>query len=167
MYRTAFASALAFALLSSATAGAQDSANTSVNTSDVPHVMAAFHEAVVHHDGARLAALFIPEGSAWLNVLSDDAYARAKAKSPDTKKVRVGSYTDFAKFVSTTTSNLDPEHSHVRIQSDGTIATVYFDFVFNIDGKAQNRGHETWQLVKGPDGWRIAAITYSSEGRPS
>ena len=163
MYRIAFAPAVAFTLLVSATAGAQDS----VNTSDVPHVMAAFHEAVVHHDGARLAALFIPEGSAWLNVLSDDAYAQARAKSPDAVKVRVGSYKDFAKFVSTTTANLDPEHSHVRIQSDGTIASVYFDFVFFSDGTPNNRGHETWQLVKGPDGWRIAAITYSSEGRHS
>jgi hypothetical protein len=154
---------LALTLLVSATAAAQDSASTT----DVQHVMDAFHDAVVHHDGARLAALFIPEGSAWLNVLSDDAYAQAKAKSPDAMKVRVGSYKDFAKFVSTTTANLDPEHSHVRIQSDGTIAAVYFDFVFFIDGKPQNRGSETWQLVKGPDGWRIAAITYSSEGHPS
>jgi hypothetical protein len=163
VYRTAFVPAVALTLLVSAMASAQEPANTS----DVPHVMDAFHDAVVHHDGARLAALFIPEGSAWLNVLSDEAYAQAKAKSPDATKVRVGSYKDFAKFVSTTTASLDPEHSHVRIQSDGTIATVYFDFVFFIDGKPQNRGSETWQLVKGPDGWRIAAITYSSAGHPS
>jgi len=26
----------------------------------------------------------------------------------------------------------------------------------------QNRGDETWQLVKTNDGWRIVAITYSS-----
>jgi hypothetical protein len=30
------------------------------------------------------------------------------------------------------------------------------------DGKEQNRGSETWVLVKGTEGWRIAAITYSS-----
>ncbi len=39
----------------------------------------------------------------------------------------------------------------------------YFDFVFNLDGKANNRGSETWQLVKAADGWRIASIIYSSE----
>jgi hypothetical protein len=108
---------------------------------------------VVSHDGARLSALFIPEGSTWLNVL----------KSP--AKVRVGSYQDFAKFVSTTKSALNPQHSHIKIHTDGTIASAYFDFVFMIDGKVQNTGSETWQLVKGPDGWRIAAITYSSEPR--
>lgn len=127
--------------------------NTSPDIADIQRVMDNFHEAVVSHDGARLSALFIPEGSTWLNVL----------KSP--AKVRVGSYQDFAKFVSTTKSALNPQHSHIKIHTDGTIASAYFDFVFKIDGKVENTGSETWQLVKGPDGWRIAAITYSSEPR--
>lgn len=137
-------------------------ARTYQDTIDVQHVMDAFHQAVVTHDGARLAALFIPEGSAWLNVLSDDGYARAKAKSPQAHKIRLGSYRDFAKFVSDSKDSLDPRHSHIRIHSDGVIATAYFDFVFLINGKEENRGSETWQLVKDTEGWRIAAITYSS-----
>jgi hypothetical protein len=50
----------------------------------------------------------------------------------------------------------------VQINSDGTIASVYFDFIFLSDGKETNHGSEAWQLVKGTDGWNIAAITYSS-----
>jgi hypothetical protein len=152
---------------SRASVGRDDStpAGTAQDTVDVQHVMAAFHAAVTTHNGSRLAALFIPEGSTWLNVLSDDAYVRAKAKSPDVAKIRVGGYKKFAEFVSTSKASLDPRHSHVHIQSDGTIASVYFDFVFLIDGKEENRGCETWQLVKGSEGWRIATITYSSDPR--
>ena len=128
-------------------------ANTSPDVADIRKVMDSFHEAVVSHDGPRLAALFIPEGSTWLNVL----------KSPAT--VRVVSDQDFAKIVSTTKSQLDPKHTHIRIHTDGTIASVYFDFVFLMDGQEENKGSETWQLVKGGDGWRIAAITYSSAPR--
>jgi hypothetical protein len=124
----------------------------------IQHVMDTFHQAVVAHDGPALEALFIPKGSTWLNVLSEEAHA----KSPDVAKIRLGSYKDFADFVSRSKDRLDPRHSHVRIQSDGTIASAYFDFVFLINGKAENRGSETWQLVKGVEGWRIAAITYSS-----
>jgi hypothetical protein len=137
-------------------------ASTAADTVDVQHVVEAYHEAVVTHDGARLSRLFIPEGSMWLNVLSDEAYARAKAKSPDAVKIRVSSYKDFAKLVSTSKASFNPTHAHLQENSDGTIASVYFDFVFLIDGKAENRGSETWVLVKGTDGWRIAAITYSS-----
>jgi hypothetical protein len=137
-------------------------ANTQTDTVDVQHVMDAFHEAVVTHDGDRLARLFLPQGSLWLNVLSDQAYAQARAKSPAALKIRVGSYADFAKTVSTSTASFNPKHANIKLSSDGTVASVYFDFVFLIDGKEQNRGSETWQLVKGDDGWRIAAISYSS-----
>ena len=143
------------------------SASTASDTVDVQHVIDAYHEAVLTHDGSRLARLFIPQGSMWINVLSDDAYARAKAKSPDAVKVRVGSYTDFAKLISTSKASFNPTHTHLQQNSDGTIASVYFDFVFLVDGKEQNRGSETWVLVKGGDGWRIAAITYSSNARMS
>ena len=142
-------------------------ASTASDTVDVQHVIDAYHEAVLTHDGSRLASLFIPQGSTWLNVLSDDAYTRAKAKSPDAQKIRVGSYTDFAKLVSTSKASFNPTHTHLQENSDGTIASVYFDFIFLVDGKEENRGSETWVLVKGADGWRIAAITYSSNPHKS
>jgi hypothetical protein len=163
---------LAFTMLASTAGFAQTalpaegktarSASIESDTVDIEHVMDAYHEAVITHDGSRLVQLFIPQGSMWLNVLSDDAYAQAKAKSPDAVKVRVGSVTDFAKVVSTSKASFNPTHTHVQVNSDGTVASVYFDFVFLIDGKEQNRGSETWVLVKGGNGWRIAAITYSS-----
>jgi hypothetical protein len=158
-----FAGALVLSAAAFAQGSAHPAANTAQDTVDVQHVMDAYHEAVVTHDGSRLAALFIPEGSTWLNVLSDDVYARAKAKSPDAVKVRVGSYKDFANLVSTSKADFNPTHTNIQIRSDGTIASVYFDFVFLIDGKEVNRGSESWQLVKGSDGWRIAALTYSSQ----
>lgn len=133
-----------------------------VDRAEIEKVMKQFHDAVVAHDGATLSGLFLPDANIWLNVLTDSAYDRAKTKTPATQKVRVGNYRDFAKFVSTTTQSLDPEHSHIVIHTDGTIAAVYFDFVFKSDGKTNNAGSETWQLVKAADGWRIAAICYSS-----
>ena len=136
---------------------------TQADTVDPQHVMDAFHEALVTHDGPRLAALFLPEGSTWVNVLTDDALVRARHGKPATPKVRLSNFKDFAAFVSSTKQSLDPRHTNVVLHSDGTIASAYFDFVFFIDGKEENRGAETWQMVKGEAGWRIAAITYSSQ----
>ncbi len=129
----------------------------------IEQVMNQYHEAVVSHDGAALSALFLPEANIWLSVLTDSAYDRAQAKGDDDPKVRVSSYLDFAKVVSSTAKTFDPKHSNVVIHTDGTIATVFFDYVSNVDGKPENRGNETWQLVKATNGWRIAAITYSSD----
>jgi hypothetical protein len=129
----------------------------------IEQVMKRYHAAIVAHNGTALSGLFLPDANLWLNVLTDSAYAQAQAKSPTAQKVRVSNYRDFAKLVSTTPKSFDPEHSNVVIHTDGTIAAVYFDFVFNVDGKANNRGSETWQLVKAADGWRIVSIIYSSE----
>ena len=129
----------------------------------IEQVMKQYHAAILAHDGTTLSGLFLPDANLWLNVLTDSAYAQAQAKSATAQKVRVSNYRDFAKLVSTTPKSFDPQHSNLVIHTDGTIAAVYFDFVFNVDGKANNRGSETWQLVKAVDGWRIAAISYSSD----
>jgi hypothetical protein len=129
----------------------------------IEQVMNQYHSAILAHDGTALSTLFLPDANLWLNVLTDSAYARAQSKSATAQKIRLSNYRDFAKLVSTTPKSFDPEHSNVVIHTDGTIAAVYFDFVFNVDGKANNRGSETWQLVKAADGWRIASIIYSSE----
>jgi hypothetical protein len=86
----------------------------------------------------------------------------AKTKNVAAQKVRVSGYQDFSAFVSSTKSDLDPRHKNIQIMSDGAVASVYFHFDFIIDGKVENRGDETWQLVKTVDGWRIIAIAYSS-----
>jgi ketosteroid isomerase-like protein len=129
----------------------------------IEQVMKRYHAAILAHDGTALATLFLPDASLWLNVLTDSAYVKAQANSPTAKKVRVSNYQDFAKLVSSTPKSFDPQHSNVVIHTDGTIAAIYFDFVFNVDGKPNNHGSETWQLVKAADGWRIASIVYSSE----
>ena len=129
---------------------------------DVDHLIAAYHQAVVSHDAPRLAELFVPTGTAWFNVLSDEGLKRARARSPDAAKLKPGSVEAFLKFVATSMSLLDPRHTNLHVRSDGTIATVTFDFSFLIDGKEENRGSESWQLVRAAAGWRIVSIIYSS-----
>ena len=100
MNRFIISNSLAVALLTGTMSFAQSSvpaesnkaipASIASDTVDVQHVIDAYQEAVLNHDGSRLARLFIPQGSMWLNVLSDDTYAHAKAKSPDAQKIRLG-----------------------------------------------------------------------------
>jgi hypothetical protein len=157
---------LLFLLLSDAVT-ASDRPDAGITTSprdraDIQHVMDVYHHAVTTHDGKGVSALFLDHGSTWVTVLSDQAFAAAKVKNAATQKVRVSSYQDFVKFLSITPSVLDPRHDHVQIMSDGAVASVYFHFDFVMDGKVENRGDETWQLVKTADGWRIVALIYSS-----
>lgn len=157
----------AFLLLLGSNVTAMDRSDGSTDTAsqdvaDIQRVMEAYHHAVTTHDGKSVSELFLDHSSTLVNVLSDKTFAAARAKNASTQKVRVSSYRDYAAFVSSTKSDLDPRHTDVRITSDGTVASVYFHFEYVIDGKVENRGDETWQLAKTVDGWRIVIITYSS-----
>ena len=50
----------------------------------------------------------------------------------------------------------------VRIDTNGTVASVWFDFDFLESAKVTNRGSETWQLVHTIEGWKIQAMLYSA-----
>ena len=140
---------------------AQDARLRAHAKAQIEQLMTGYHRAVLSHDGTRLASMFIDKGS-WFNVLSDAAYERARARNPGAPKVRTWTYQQFANVVANSHLVMDPQHSDVRILTDGTIASVYFKYVFLIGGHPENHGSETWQLVKANDGWKIAAIAYSS-----
>jgi hypothetical protein len=153
--------------LSCVAASTVSQASVAQDTNDIDHLMAAYHEAVVAHDAERLRSLFVSEGVGWFSVLSDGGLAQVRGKAPQTPKIRAGGLPGFLKLVATSRARLDPEHEHLHVQSDGAMATITFDYRFLIDAKVENRGSESWQLVKGEDGWRIASIVYSSTPSPS
>lgn len=81
---------------------------------------------------------------------------------PGAPHYKLASRHAFLDFVGSTPSAIEENFHHVRIETDGSVASAYFIFEFLIDGKLENRGAETWQLVKTDDGWKIAAMLYSS-----
>lgn len=128
----------------------------------IEQVIERFKAAIIAHDQKGLEALFVPEGGAWFEVLGEEAFRRIKARKPDLSRVHPDSYRHFAAFVAGAKQPIEEKFENVRIHTDGAIASVYFDYVFLADGKRNNVGSETWQLVHTNDGWRISAMAYSS-----
>jgi hypothetical protein len=56
---------------------------------------------------------------------------------------------------------MEETFSHVKIETEGAIASVHFDFVFLSNGGSQDPGSETWQLIDTGSGWRIDALVCS------
>ncbi|GAB3786153.1 Cif family virulence factor [Dyella agri] len=129
----------------------------------IEQVVAKFQAALIAKDKAGLENLFMPEGGAWFEVLGDDAYRQLSAKHPQVPRFHGDNYRRFIDFVVGSKSRVEEKFSNVRIETDGAIASVYFDFLFLADGKLNNRGHEAWQLVNTGAGWKISGMAYSSE----
>lgn len=128
----------------------------------IEQLIERFKAAIIAHDQKGLEALFVPDGGSWFEVLGEDAFRRIKAHKPDLSRVHPDSYRHFAAFVGGASQPIEETFDNVRIRTDGAVASVYFDFVFLVDGKRNNVGSETWQLVHTNEGWRISAMAYSS-----
>lgn len=129
---------------------------------EINKVVASFQSALKQHDAKALDQLFLPDSDAWVTTLGEDTLKVMRKKHPDAPHYKVGKRQSFLDFVGSTKSPIEERFHDVRINTDGSVASVYFTFEFLIDGKVQNRGAETWQLVKTDDGWKISAMLYSS-----
>jgi ketosteroid isomerase-like protein len=127
----------------------------------IRQVVHQFQSAIVARDGKTIGSLFVQDGGSWLSVLDDAAYADAKARDPAARKRMPSTWREFADFVQHSAKPIEERFYDVRIDTNGTVASVWFNFDFLAGGKVTNRGSETWQLVRTDDGWKIQAMLYS------
>jgi hypothetical protein len=146
-------------LLAICLAGPAHAADADVSA--IRQLVQQFQSAIVARDGKALGALFVPEGGAWLAVLDEPTYAAARARNPAVQRLQPSTWREFADFVTHSARPIEERFHDVRIDTNGTVASVWFDFDFLADGKVTNRGSETWQLVRTDDGWKIHAMLYS------
>ena len=135
--------------------------NADADVAAIRQVVQQFQTAIVARDGKTLGSLFVPEGGAWLSALDERTYAAVKARNPAAPRMMPSTWQKFADFVQHAAKPVEERFHDVRIDTNGTVASVWFDFDFLVDGKVTNQGSETWQLVRTDDGWKINAMLYS------
>jgi ketosteroid isomerase-like protein len=122
----------------------------------IRRVVEQFKTAIVARDGKTLGNLFLQDHDRWLSVADEPTWAAVKAR-----KMRPPTWKKFAEFVQTARAPIEERFYDVRIETNGAVASVWFDFDFLIDGQVTNRGSESWQMVRAEDGWKISSILYS------
>jgi hypothetical protein len=166
--KTLPAVAFGLALITGSThATTASNATTSDTKGQIEQVIARFQTAIIKKDKAGLSELFLPTNNSWIAVPTEATYRVVHAKHPKARRFMPGSYTEFVDFISTSTEHMEEKFSNVKIETDGAVASVYFDFVFLSNGEQQNRGSETWQLINTGNGWKINALVYSISVDPT
>ena len=147
-----------------APARAADTAGKGDHQADVAainKVVEQFKAAIIAHDGKTLGSLFLQDHDSWLSVADEQTWAAVKARHPTAPKMLGGSWRKFADFVQNSPTPVEERFYNVRIDTNGTVASVWFDFDFLVDGKVTNRGSESWQMVLAEDGWKISSMLFS------
>jgi hypothetical protein len=145
-------------------AHAADGSGAGAHAADVEAirmVVEQFKAAIIARDGNTLGKLFLQDHDSWLSVVDEAAWTTVKARNPQARKVRTSSWKSFSESIQHAAKPVEERFYNVRIDTNGAVASVWFDFDFLFDGKVTNRGSESWQMVRAEDGWKIGSMLYS------
>lgn len=162
---------IAFAALSSIGASAQvlPAAATTYTQDqarrDIDCVIEAFRTAIIDKDKPRFLALFPGSGPVtWQSVIGDDHLRQLRLKEPGTGKADPDpdkTHLSFIDGIVGDKASKAETFDNIRIDTDGEIASVMFDYRFLSDGRETNRGQEAWHLVRTDAGWKIVSVIWS------
>lgn len=130
-----------------------------------------FRQAIINKDAAGFMQLFLRDDITWTGVYTDGSVDRYNASLKDPKearspKVQASTPRKFIEKIARAPEARTETFSNVRIDTDGEVAQVWFDYAFMVGDYKNNWGKESWQLVRTEAGWKIAAVVWSAEENP-
>jgi len=134
-------------------------------------VIETFRSAIVKKDKDAFLKLFLKPDVTWTGMLPDKSVAALYASRPKPEmapphKSFNSSPAAFIDFIAKSPMPLEETFSNVRIDTDGDVAQVWFDYSFKAGEYKQNWGKESWQMVRLESGWKIAGVVWSQEINP-
>jgi ketosteroid isomerase-like protein len=144
--------------------------NPAESRQKIEAVIKAFDKAITDKDKEGFMRLFLRENITWASVSTDRTLAtyRAELKNPTDHIPKVMGATP-RMFIERLAGDPAPgseTFENVRIDTDGDIAQVWFDYSFMKGDYRSNWGKEAWHMVRTESGWKIASVIYSTEKNP-
>lgn len=125
-------------------------------------VLNTFMSSLKAKDSTRLYHLFYEGNVTWVGAYKDKTQQKRIEKDPNALNYKTADYKSW--FRSTTKGSIKEEKfSNVTIDTDGSIASMTFDFSFWAGGKKGLWGKESWGLVKIKNEWKITSVIFSME----
>ncbi|TIK68805.1 nuclear transport factor 2 family protein [Stenotrophomonas maltophilia] len=141
--------------------------NAPADVKAIEQVVESFRTSLINKDKPTYMSLFFsdkPEDIGWQFVSEDARLQDIRKAKPDAIKARQIPANNFIARIDGTVAppKLKEEtFSNTKIETDGDVASVSFDYSFHDDGVKTNWGREMWQLVRTEQGWKIFSVIYS------
>lgn len=137
--------------------------STQQDTAAINKVVEDFGNAIRNKDSKLLSTLVLHSNILFDAPMDPEGIAVLRNKADvNFDGLRSGGYSDFARFIGTTKDQVEEKFYNVKITQDKNVAWVMFDYEFVVNGKTQNYGIETWQMMKAADDkWKIASVMWT------
>lgn len=140
---------------------------TQTDRQQLEQVVETFRLSVINKDKASFMKLLYSGTIPWIGVIKDKSMTMIANEGGKVNKITPGaSPVKFIDSIISDTQPIEEKFDNVRIDSDGDIAQVYFDYSFNRGDYRSNWGQEAWQLVRTTQGWKINSVIWSMEFNP-
>jgi ketosteroid isomerase-like protein len=138
--------------------------STPEDVAAITAVTEQFQAALKAKDVKALSSLLLNSNIMWASPMTDKRVQQVRAETdPNADGVLpAGGYAGFAQFVKTAKLPIEERFYNVKITQDADLAWVMFDYEFLGDGKVENYGVETWQMVKRGGQWKIFSVVWST-----
>lgn len=144
--------------------------NPAESRQKIEAVIKAFGKAMADKDKEGFMRLFLREDITWVGVYTDGSVARYRASLKDpaqpSPKTNAATPRKFIESIARAPEARTETFENVRIDTDGEMAQVLFDYSFMVGDYRNNWGKESWQMVRTENGWKIAAVIWSAEENP-
>ncbi|HEL2957992.1 nuclear transport factor 2 family protein [Stenotrophomonas maltophilia] len=141
--------------------------NARADVKAIEQVVESFRTSLINKDKPTYMGLFFSdkaEDIGWQVVSEDVRLQDIRKTRPDAIKARQIPANNFIALIDGAVASPKPteeKFSNTKIETDGDVASVSFDYSFHDDGVKTNWGKEMWQLVRTERGWKIFSVIYS------
>ena len=135
-------------------------------------VVEAFRTAIIDKDQAKFMQLFLREDITWMTSVTEHSRDLMMARRSDktaprpAKTAAQGTPREFIAGIARADGPREETFDNVRIDTDGEVAQVWFDYKFKRGDYASNWGKEAWQLVRTDTGWKIVSVIWTTDFNP-
>lgn len=106
-----------------------------------------------------------PEEVIWQFVVEDSRLARIQQFKPEARKARhvpENNYLTAIQAIAADPLPTEEKFFNVKIDTDGEVGSVNFDYIVLVGGEEKNWGREMWHLVRTDRGWKIISVIFSA-----
>ena len=122
------------------------------NTAAIRKVLNSFMQAIIKKDSATFASTFAntPSACVYVSVSGAKTVAHLRKKDPSTPFIQIGNFKDFIAYFAHTKDQVEEKFYNVRIRTDGSVASLSFNYSFWSNNQKSNWGWKTgnWFLTE-------------------
>ena len=127
---------------------------------EIKEVVEKFRVGMIERDREKFKILFHSDQIPWIMVFSDEMVKRKRLTNPKFPRTFGSVRAPWENMKGDNKDKHEEKIWNVRIDTDGYLASVHFNYSDHLNGFMRSEGTESWDLVRDDENWKIISVSY-------